>query len=99
MYYVQQGNPEFGCIAKANVRKREGESFYLYSCDTEHNHLVSEAAIKAEEYKQRMAELVKKDPAAPAGEAIKSVKMDIVEELIHKLFHHFCLHKFPCHTT
>ena len=41
----------------------------------------NKAAIKAEEYKQRMAELVRTDPAAPVGEAIKSVKMDIVEEL------------------
>ena len=80
MYCVQQGNPEFGCRAKATVVKREDGSYFLYSCDTEHNHLVSEAAIKAEEYKQRMGELVRKDPAAPVGEAIKSVKMDIVEE-------------------
>ena len=81
MYCVQQGNPEFWCRAKATVGKREDETIFLYSCDTEHNHLVGEAAIKAEEYKQRMAELVKKDPAAPVGEEIKSVKMDIVEEL------------------
>ena len=81
MYCVQQGNPEFGCRAKTTVGKREDGSFFLFSCDTEHNHLVSEAAIKAEEYKQRMGELVRKDPAAPVGEAIKCVKMDIVEEL------------------
>ena len=81
MYCVQQGNPEFGCKAKATVVRRDDDSFFLYSCDTEHNHLVNKVAIKAEEYKQRMAELVRTDPAAPVGEAIKSVKMDIVEEL------------------
>ena len=33
MYCVQQGNPEFGCRAKATVLKREDGSFFLYSCD------------------------------------------------------------------
>ena len=81
MYCVQQGNPEFGCRAKATVLKREDGSFFLYSCDKEHSHLVSEALIKAEEYKERMCELVRSDPAAPVGEAISKIKLEIVEEI------------------
>ena len=45
MYCVMQGNPEFACRAKATVLRRDDGSFYLYSCDREHNHFVSEAII------------------------------------------------------
>ena len=80
MYCVQQGNPEFSCKAKAKVVRREDDSFYLHSCDKDHNHLVSSAVIIAEELKQRMAEIVSKDPAAPVGEAINTVKVEAAQE-------------------
>ena len=63
--------------------EREDESYYLFSCNTEHNRLVSEALIKTEEYKQIMTEQVRKDPPATMGEAIKVInteKMEIGEE-------------------
>ena len=53
MCCVQQGNPEFGCRAKATIGKREDESFFLYSCYSEHNCFVSKAAIKADKYKKK----------------------------------------------
>ena len=80
MYCVQQGNPQFSCKAKAKVAKKEDGTFFLYSCDDEHNHLVNKADITAEELKQRMGELVMKNPADPVGEAIKKVKMEAAEE-------------------
>ena len=80
MYCVQQGNPEFGCKAKATVVSRDDGSFFLYSCDLDHNHLVNKAAIIAEELKQKMTELVKKDPATPVGQAIKDIKLEAAEE-------------------
>ena len=49
LYCVQQGNPEFGCKAKATVGRRDDNSFFLYSCDIDHNHLVNKAIIIAEE--------------------------------------------------
>ena len=79
-YCVQQGNPEFACKAKATIVRREDNSFYLYSCDIEHNHLVTKSAIIAEELKQRMADLVRKDPVAPVGDAIRSIKLEAAEE-------------------
>ena len=60
MYCLQQGNPEFACKAKAKVVKCEDGSFFLYSCDEYHNHLVNRAMVVVEELKQRMAEIVKK---------------------------------------
>ena len=82
MYCVQQGNPEFSCRAKATVVRREDGSFYMYSCDGDHNHLVNQAVIIAEELKQRMAELVRKDPAAPVGEAISTIKIEAAQEYL-----------------
>ena len=80
MYCVQQANPEFACKAKATVIKREDGTFFLYSCDDIHNHLVLRSEIIAEELKQRMAEIVRKDPAAPVGTAIQTVKVEAAEE-------------------
>ena len=80
MYCVQQGNPEFACKAKATVVRRNDDSFFLYSCDIVHNHFTTTSEIIAEELKQRMAELVKKDPVAPVGEAIRAVKLQAAEE-------------------
>ena len=60
MYCVQQGNIEFSCKAKATVTKREDGSFVLNSCDNQHNHFINTAEIIAEEWKNRMAELVRK---------------------------------------
>ena len=51
LYCVQQGNPEFGCKAKATVGRRDDNSFFLYSCDIDHNHLLNKAIIIAEELK------------------------------------------------
>ena len=73
LYCVQQGNPEFGCKAKATVFRREDNTFFLYSCDNYHNHFVNKAQIVAEELKQRMVEHVRRDPADPVGEAIRGV--------------------------
>ena len=80
LYCVQQGNPEFGCKAKATVGRRDDNSFFLYSCDIDHNHLVNKAIIIAEELKLRMADMVRKDPAAPVGQAIKAIKIACAEE-------------------
>ena len=80
MYCLQQGNPEFGCSAKATVVQREDGSYFLYSCDDNHNHLVNKAEVTAEELKQRMGEIVKEAPANPVGEAIKMVKLEAAEE-------------------
>ena len=80
MYCVQQGNPEFSCKAKASVVRRDDETFFLYSCDGDHKHLVNSAIIIAEERKLRMAELVRKDPAAPVGEAISTIKIEAAQE-------------------
>ena len=80
MNCVQQTNPEFCCKARALVIRRDDGSFYLYSETGEHNHCVNEAAITAEELKLRMIEIVKKDPSAPVGEAIKTVKKEMAEE-------------------
>ena len=41
---------------------------------------MNKADITAEELKQRMGELVMKNPADPVGEAIKKVKMEAAEE-------------------
>ena len=67
MFCNQYLNPEF--------------FFFLASCDDEHNHLVDEALVKAEEYKIRMDERVMKDPALPVGDAIKAIKLEIANEL------------------
>ena len=80
MYCVQQGNPEFPCKAKATVVRREDGSFFMYSCDDDHNHLINKAEIVAEEWKQRMAELVRKNPAKPVSEAIKTIKLQASAE-------------------
>ena len=80
MYCTQQGNPEFRCTAKATVIKRDDGSFYMYTCDTDHNHFGTEAWIIAENLKQRMEELVQKDPVAPVGDAIRAVKLEAAEE-------------------
>ena len=80
LYCVQQGNPMFGCTAKATVGRREDDFFFLYSCDIDHNHLVNKAIIIPEDLKQQMAELVKKNPAAPVGQAIKAIKVASAEE-------------------
>ena len=80
MYCVQQANPEFSCRAKATVVKRDDDSFFLYSCDDAHNHLVNSALIVAEELKQRMAEIVRNNPAAPVGEAISTIKIEAAQE-------------------
>jgi hypothetical protein len=75
MYCVQQNNPEFGFKARAVVSSRENGSYFMYSCDEYHNHLVNRAEITAEELKQRMAEIVQTNPVEPVGEAIKAVKL------------------------
>ena len=80
MYCLQQGNPEFACKAKATVVKRDDGSFFLYSCDDYHNHLVIRSVVVAEELKQRMAEIVRKDPASPVGDAIRTVKLEAAKE-------------------
>ena len=67
MFCNQYLNPEF--------------FFFLASGDDEHNHLVDEALVKAEEYKIRMDERVMKDPALPVGDAIKAIKLEIANEL------------------
>ena len=53
----------------------------MASCDDEHNHLVDEALVNAEEFKLRMDEQVMKDPALPVGDAIKAIKLEIANEL------------------
>ena len=80
MYCVQQGNPEFACKAKAIVAKREDGSFFLYSCDDHHNHFVNSAEVTAEELKHRMADIVRKDPVEPVGDAIRKVQIQAAEE-------------------
>ena len=70
----------------------------LYSCDEYYNHLVV-----AEELKQRMVEILKKDPASP----IKAVKLaaavdfgndqDLFKEIIDTLVsYHAIEHKLLC---
>ena len=59
MYCNKHTHPEFKCKAKAVVVKREDGTFFLYSSDKEHTHLPDPALVKAEELKQRMAEIVK----------------------------------------
>ena len=80
MYCVQQGNPEFACKAKATVVRRDDGSFYLHSCDSDHNHFDCPALILAKELKQRMADIVRKNPAAPVGEEISKVKIEAIKE-------------------
>ena len=76
----QQINPELSCNARAMVFKKDDGTFFLVKEEGDHNHDVNEAAIMAEEYKIKMVEIVKKDPSAPVGEAIKAVKREIAEE-------------------
>ena len=77
MFCNQYLNPEFFCKAKATVCKREDDSsFFLETCDDEHNHLVDEAFVKAKEFKLRMDEHVMKDPALPVGDVIKAIKLE-----------------------
>ena len=45
---------------------------------------MNEALVKAEEYKLKMNELVRKYPCDPVADSIKSVKLDIAEELGNK---------------
>ena len=52
MYCQQQGNPEFICKAKATVVKSDNASYFLYSCDPVHNHMVNQDAVLTEELKQ-----------------------------------------------
>ena len=84
MNCVEQTNPEYSCQGKALVIKRPDDgSFYLANEMGDHNHLVNHAAILAEELKLRMVELVKKDPSAPVGDAIKTIKKEMAEEFGH----------------
>ena len=52
----------------------------MYSCDNYHKNFVNKAQIVAKELKQRMVEHVRRDPAAPVGEAIRSVKLEAAAE-------------------
>ena len=81
MYCVQQGNPR-PRLWKGKIN----HLIYIFSCDTKHNHLISEALVNSEETKQSLAELVSKDPAA---EAIKTVNIEIVEFLYFHIFFSF----------
>ena len=84
MNCVEQTNPEYSCQGKALVIKRPDDgSFYLANEMGDHIHLVNHAAILAEELKLRMVELVKKDPSAPVGDAIKTIKKEMAEEFGH----------------
>ena len=80
MYCVQHNNPEFMCKAKATVCKREDGSYFMFSCDECHSHLVNKAEITAEKLKQRMADIVRMNPVEPVGEAIKAVKLQAADE-------------------
>ena len=80
MYCVKHGHPQFSCKAKAVVVKREDESFFLFSADSEHTHLPDPALVKAEELKERMVEIVKKSPCDPVTQAIKEVKLQFAKE-------------------
>ena len=60
--------------------KREDGSFFLYKTKNEHNHFVYEAAVIAEELKQKMSELVKKNPIEPVSEAIEKVILEAKEQ-------------------
>ena len=68
------GNPEFSCKAKALDLRREDGTFGLINETGDHNHDCIEAEIIADEMKVRMCEIVKKDPSAPVGDAIKKAK-------------------------
>ena len=80
MYCDQHAHPEHKCKAKATVKRREDDSFLLVHCDSIHTHFVNKSAIKAQELRQRMVEIVKNDPAAPVGDAIKAVKIEAANE-------------------
>ena len=79
-YCVQQSNPEFGCKAKATVVKKDDGTFFLYSCDANHNHFINEGQILADKYRLEMIDIVRKDPTKPVGEAIKEVKLRLARE-------------------
>ena len=80
MYCDQHIHPEHKCKAKATVKRREDDTFLLVHCDTNHTHFVNKSAIKAQELRQRMTEIVQNDPAAPVGDAIKAVKIEAANE-------------------
>ena len=75
-------HPEFPCPAKARVCKLEDGHYTLLDFDEDHSHSSIEAQIKAEEMKQNMEDIVRKDPAAPVGEAIKKIKMKLGKEFL-----------------
>ena len=54
--------------------RREDGTFGLINETGDHNHDCNEAEIIADEMKVRMCEIVKKDPSAPVGDAIKKAK-------------------------
>ena len=59
--------------------RREDGTFGLINETGDHNHDCNEAEIIADEMKVRMCEIVKKDPSAPVGDAIKKAKTEIIE--------------------
>ena len=84
MTCVEQTNPEYSCSATAMVIKRLDDGrFFLLGEKGDHIHDVNKAAIIAEELKLRMVDIVKKDPSAPVGEAIKATKKEMAEEFGH----------------
>ena len=80
-YCMQQFKSVYRCSAKAIVAKSEDGGFFLYSCDSNHNHLFNEYEIKADRYRLQMTEQVRNDPTLPVGEAIRDVKLKIAKEL------------------
>ena len=75
MNCVEQTNAEYSFSAMAMVVKRlDDGTFFLLGEKGDHIHDVNKAAIIAEELKLRMVDIVKKDPSAPVGEAIKATK-------------------------
>ena len=79
-YICSQTQSNLGCKARAKVIRREDGSYFLYKTSNEHNHFVFEAAIIAEELKQKMAEIVRKEPIEPVSDAIEKVTLDAKEQ-------------------
>ena len=80
MTCVQQNNPYYACKAKAWVIKEMDGRFHMEKELDNHSHDPNKALIIAQGLKLKMVEIVKKNPSAPVGKAIKAVKQEILEK-------------------